>query len=57
MVRAASYYDYRSGQYAVLVIENIGNGIREQVDEIVIPRGKRNARKWAKDLNATPWNF
>jgi len=57
MVRAASYYDYRSGQYAVLVIENIGNGVREQVDEIVIPRGKRSARKWAKDLNATPWNF
>ena len=57
MVRAASYYDWRSGQYGLLVIENIGNGVREQVDEIVIPRGKRNARKWAKEYNATPWNF
>lgn len=59
METTANYYEWKTGPWALLVFEVVEDGRRldRTRKEIVIPKGKRNARKLAAQHNATPWNF
>lgn len=55
-ILAADYTNGYRGRSAILTINRIENGRRTELDMIPVT-GKREARKIAKVIGATPWNF
>ena len=55
-VTAAYYTPWPKGRWAILDIAILHNGRREVTAEHIV-KNKREARKLALSLGATPWNF
>lgn len=54
----ANYYRWKTNGWALVVLETVIDGRRlDDRKEFVVQGGKREARKIAKQFNATPWNF